>query len=498
MQLQRARGARPRLLDDEEILFVIDHHWLTGVISLVIPVGVTLIFLCLAVYTALGGGFTIEFRGPRLRFDLLSWLYLGLLAFLAAIWLLMGVADREAFRGRRWTLLSMGLVVVLVLVFRVFGGELFVPGAEDASPFRPLSLLLLLGAVGSAFFALYVLVDLVYDKLFLTNQRVIYYNSAVLIPGLIEKHVQREVMLEDIQNVLSSTETYLHHWLDYGNITVQAANAGKPVAFRGANHTKEMQRRIFGIRGELLKRQAGRDFATLINTRVYEEKPPKPPYSYPYPIIRTPFFARWVLDDNPKVDVAQGSVTWYPHWIFLALALIWPVLAFLVVAVLLGFAVAGELLGFGPAVLLGAVALLICTLWSAYMIEDYRNDRYIVTSSTIVDIDKRPFGPEGRRSAGLGTIQTVNYRTTFLSGLIGYGDVIVQTAGKGGAFTFARVPRPRDVAATLNQHIADYRKGERERSLDESLSLLRQFHLYQSRLGELKSARPPSEAPGSP
>ncbi|HMQ31561.1 MAG TPA: PH domain-containing protein [Chloroflexaceae bacterium] len=491
MLLQRARRARPTLLDDEEILFEIDHHWLTGVTTLVIPVGILLVFLGLAIYSAAGGGFTVEYRAPRLRLDLLSWLYVGLVAFIGAIWVLMGVAERGGYQGRRWGLLAMGLLVVVVLAFRVAGGELFVPGAGAVNLLRPVSLLLLLVAAVAAIVVVYLLVDLLHDKLFLTNQRVIYYNGAVLIPGLVEKQVQQEVMLEDIQNVLSRTETYLQHWLDYGNITVQAANAGRPITFRGANHAKEMQRRIFGARGGLLKRQAGRNFAQLIDSRVYEDPAAKRPYSYPYPIIRTPFFARWVLDDNPKVDVAQGMVTWYPHWIFLALALIWPLLGFAAVAALLGFAAAGGLLGAGPLVLLGLVALVICALWSAYMVEDYRNDRYIVTGSTIIDIDKRPLGPEGRRSAGLGTIQTVNYRTSFLSNMIGYGDVVVQTAGKGGAFTFARVPRPRDVAATLNQHISAYRKGERERTLDESLSLLRQFHLLQSRLGELKAAPPP-------
>lgn len=494
MALQRTRTSKLALLDGEKILFTIDHHWLAGVTTLVIPVSILLIALGLLIYSAVGGGFAITFSGPRFALDLWGWLTVGLVAFIGALWVLMGVVDRDGYQVRRWGLVALGLVVVVVLAYRAAGGEIYSYDPGQAGRLVPVTLLLLLVVLVAAFVVFYLLIDLLADKLILTDQRVVYYNGAVLVPGLIERQIQQDIMLEDIQNALSRTETYLQHWLNYSNITVQAANAGPPISFRAANDAKEMQRRIFTARGDLVKRQTGRNFAQLVNTRVYDDKVEKRPYSYNYPVIKVPFFARWFLADNPLVDRAQGTIVWYPHWIFLIRALVWPLGVFVLIVVPLLLAGAANLLASGYLFLIGLFALLGCVLWGAYMVEDYRNDRYMLTGATIVDIDKAPFGPESRRSADLGNIQTVNYRTTFLSNILGYGDVIVQTAGKGGAFTFARVPRPRAVAATINQHISVARKAARDRSLEESLNLLRQFHTYQGELGELR--RSPSEGPG--
>lgn len=485
MALQRGQPRFP-LLEGEEVLYEIDHHWLAGVTALVIPVSVLLIFSGLAIYSAVGGGFTVEYRGPQIELDMVAWLQVGLVAFIGALWVLLGVVERDGYQARRWGLVAMGFVVVVALAFRIAGGELFVPGAGAVNLLRPVSLLLLLFAVMAAIIIFYLLVDLLNDRLYLTNVRVVYFNGAIIIPRLIEKQVQQDIMLEDIQNILSRTETYLQHWFNYGTITVTAANAGQPIVFRAANEAKEMQRRIFTARTELLKRQNSRNFAQLINARVYNDKVEKTSYSYPFPVTRTPAFARWAVANNPEVDLAQGSVTWRPHWLFLASAVALPLLAFAGITAVLVAIAAADLLGSLPLIVIGLVALLGCFLWTAYQWDDWRNDRYIVTSATIVDIDKLPFGPESKRSASLGTIQTVNYRTTFLSNMLGYGDVVVKTAGTGGEFTFARVPRPRDVSATLNQHISAFRRGERDKAIDESLNLLRRFHTYQDELGELK------------
>ncbi len=492
MASSRDRSWRLTLLEGEEILYHIDRHWLSGVTTLVIPVSILLIALGLFIYTAVGGALEVQYPGPRFQIDLVGWLFMALVAFIGALWVLMGVVDSDGYHSRRWGLLAMGLVVVVILSFRVAGGELFRVDTGQFNLFKPTALVLLVVTLVASIVVFYLLVDLLADKLILTNMRVIYYNGAILIPRLIEKQVQQDIMLEDIQNIVSRTETYLQHWFNYSNITVTAANAGQPINFRAANEAKEMQRRIFTARREMLARQGARNFTQLINARVYDDKVDKTPYSYPFPVLKMPFFARRVLVDNPVVDVGQGTVTWYPHWIFLARALLWPLLVFLAILVPLVFIVAAWV-ATGWLILIGLIALIACVLWAAYEIEDYRNDQYIVTSSTIVDVEKRPFGPESRRSAGLGTIQTVNYKTTFLSNILGYGDVLVKTAGSGGAFTFKRVPRPREVAATINQHISAYRRGDRDRALDESLSLLRQFHNYQGQFGELK---PKGEAEG--
>ncbi|MEI8167706.1 MAG: PH domain-containing protein [Chloroflexales bacterium] len=495
MATEHKHHERLSLLEGEEILHTIQHHWLAGVTTLAIPVGVLLIATGLYSYNAVGGGFTFVYTGPRFAPDLIDWLDGALVAFIAALWALLGMVDHEGHHGHqgakgqqrdRWWLLTMALVVIGLIAFHASGGQLYVIDPAQAAPFHPFNLLLLLIILVTGVNILYLIIELLEETLYLTNRRVIYYNGATLIPHLIEKQVQKDLMLEDVQNVLSRTETYLQHWLNYGNITVQAANAGPPISFRAANEAKEMQQRIMSARRTMLQQQTDYSYTTLINTRVYGDNVAAPPRSYPYAVTQIPSFMRWLLHDNPRIDAAQGTIIWYPHWIVMVQMLLWPLITTGTVMVLLLIVAALNLALSGLLMLVGVLALIVCGLWIAYQIEDYRNDRYVLMTTTLVDINKRPFGPEKRRAAGLGTIQTVNYKTTFLSALLGYGDVIAQTAGQGGAFTFFNVPRPRDVAAVINQYISLYRKGERDRSLDEALVLLRQFHADQQQRGELK------------
>lgn len=487
MQAQREYRIKLRLLEGERILYTIGHHAVSGVAALILPVGILLIVLGLYLYIALGGGFTISrdvFSAGQI--DLLDWIVLSQAVMLFGVWLFLGSVERKSYRATRWSMIIMIVFLIGFLIYRVAGWRLFVPAAIGLQPFGPFAVLLLVLAAIIAAQALYVLVDLINDQLILTNMRVIYFNGAVLIPYLIEKQVQRDVMLEDIQNVASRTETYLQHWLRYGTIIVQTANQDAPLFFRAANDAREMQRRIMTERQHLLQQQTERDFDSLIATRVYEDKSQSATWSYPFRVLVIPRILRWLLNDNPLVDHKQRSLTWYPHWVFLVRDLTWPLgtlataVALMVPIALFGWADPPLLIG------IGVLLCLICFFWMVYQLEDYRNDRYMLTPTAVIDIEKKPFGPEGRRSASLGNIQTVTLKTSFISNVFGYGDIVMTTAGTGGDFTFCRIPRPREVAATINQAISVYRKGDRDRSLDEALQLLREFHEAQLRTGELR------------
>lgn len=488
MQAQRDYRIKLRLLEGEQILYTIGHHAVSGVAALIFPVGMLLIILWLYGYIAFGGGFTMARDSLAVgQLEWIDWLLLVLVGMLALTWLLLGSVERQGYRKTRWGLVGMLVTVLLVLVYRLSGGRLFAPDPFGAQPFGPPGILLLLLALGFAAQAIYIFVDLINDQFILTNRRVIYFNGAVLIPYLIEKQVQRDVMLEDIQNVASRTETYLQHWLSYGTIKVETATFGAPLIFSAAHDAREMQRRIMSERQRLLQQQTERNFDQLVATRVYKDEGERSPWSYSFRVFSFPRPLGWMLDENPRIDPAQRSLTWYPHWIFLLRALSWPLGTLVIAASLL--VLLSSVAWFNPLLLLamGGLISLICILWMVYEFEDYRNDRYMLTPTILVDIEKKPFGPEGRRSASLGNIQTVTLRTTFISNIFGYGDVVMTTAGTGGDFTFFRVPRPREVAATINQAVAVYRKGDRDRGLEDALNLLREFHEAQRRTGELKA-----------
>lgn len=340
MQARREYRIKLRLLEGEEILHAIGHHAISGVAALIIPVGLLLIALSLYGYTALGGGFTAARDSMAGQLALIDWLLLLLAGALAIFWLLLGSIERSGYRGMRWSLVVMLALVLAVVAYRASGGRLFAPDPSGPQPLSPPGLLLLLLALALAFQSLYTLVDLINDQLILTNMRVIYFNGAVLIPRLIEKQVQRDVMLEDIQNVASRTETYLQHWLGYSTIKVETATFGAPLIFRAANDAREMQRRIMTERRRLLQQQTERNFDQLVATRVYADQAERPNWSYPFRVFAIPGPLRWLLNDNPLVDPAQRSLTWYPHWIFLARDLIWPLGALVIAIALLALVAA--------------------------------------------------------------------------------------------------------------------------------------------------------------
>jgi hypothetical protein len=110
---------------------------------------------------------------------------------------------------------------------------------------------------------------------------------------------------------------------------------------------------------------------------------------------------------------------------------------------------------------------------------------YILQRDKIIDVDKKPFGPESSRVAPLSSIQDISFDQDFLQNILGYGDVTILTGGAGGKFTFKHVPDPRGVQATINDYLTDFRKRERERQQQATIALIKQYHSLQREHGEL-------------
>jgi translation initiation factor 2 beta subunit (eIF-2beta)/eIF-5 len=56
----------------------------------------------------------------------------------------------------------------------------------------------------------------------------------------------------------------------------------------------------------------------------------------------------------------------------------------------------------------------------------------------------------------------------------------METAGGKGdsKFTFHGVPQPSEVVALINNYRAEFKRGERERSLNETIALLKEYHNF--------------------
>lgn len=473
------------LAPNEEILYVTGRHWIILMARLIVPLIGISFFGGIAFYRAIGGGFLVTDTGEPTGFDLFNILLVLIEAVLLLFWIALWVrGGKDPNPGR--VLLAANLTVLALIYFRYNGGRIFYidPGRFFGQAFDPINLVFISLAIVSLFSIFLIVYDWLNDELILTNRRVVYDNDQVFIPRLIERRVQEQIFIEEIQDVVAATKTYLQHWFQYGTITIKSARIGGNIVFHGARNPKEMQRRIMAQVNENRRKRTETDLEKMVEARVYNEPPPK--VKRPLPPVKPRWdWLSWLLPANPEVNAEKETVIWRKHWVFLLRGL-FPPFAMLfvgwIIVVLLGSW--GLLPTVWMTVLIGAL-LIAFVLWSLWEVEDYRNDIYILTPTNIIDVEKKPLGPEDRRTASLGAITNVSFETTFISNLLGYGNVVVETAGGGGKFTFNHVPNPRDVVAMVNEYYVMFKRSEKERSLNDMLELLRHYHLAQQRHHEL-------------
>jgi hypothetical protein len=483
------------LSEGEEILHVTGRHWIILLNNLIVPGLGILIFAGIAFYRSIGGGFLVSDTGEPVGFDLINWGLIGVEALLLLLWTSLWVRTtgkkkpkKEDLRTRN-ILLGIGAVIALVIYFRYNGGRLLFidPVMFLDQTLDPVNIGLIVFAVLSLLFSFFATYDWLNDELILTNKRVVYDNDAVIIPRLIERRVQEQIYIEDIQDVVASTKTYSQHWLGFGVVIVKSARIGGQITFTAAANPKDMQKRIMDQVGSYRKQHTAAEFDRMIETKVYDVKPEKKVFKKDIKTSHGMRLMGWLFEENPEINEDNGTITWRAHWIFILRALIGPVL--LLFGGLLVLAIGARILQPEPILLtVLTIALLIAFVaWSAWEIEDHRNDLYILNLTNVIDIEKKPFGPEDRRQASLGAITNISFETTFVSNLLGYGNVVLETAGGGGKFTFDHVPRPRDVVQKINDYQVAFKRGEKEKNLNDTLSLLKHYHAAQQRHNELNT-----------
>ena len=102
--------------------------------------------------------------------------------------------------------------------------------------------------------------------------------------------------------------------------------------------------------------------------------------------------------------------------------------------------------------------LVFCGLifWLGYVYVDWRNDIYQITPTQIFDIEKKPLGPEVKKSADIEDILTITHMRTFLGTILNFGNVII-TVGQV-EFIFLDVYNPERV----HQEISNKQEGLRQ------------------------------------
>jgi hypothetical protein len=123
--------------------------------------------------------------------------------------------------------------------------------------------------------------------------------------------------------------------------------------------------------------------------------------------------------------------------------------------------------------LLLVLFLVSIFLWWLYQYVDWGNDRFLLTPTHVIDIDRTPFGSEKRRSAPLGSILSTESRRIGIFGQIfNYGTVYISVGSM--QLTFDEVHAPVDVQreidrrrlTRISEEINAQAESERERIID--------------------------------
>lgn len=473
--------------EGEQVLFMCRRHWILLFRKGIIPVLICIGALLMVLFRALGGAFFTYDPGLTGVIDPIG-IALAIITVVLLFFWVRG-ADLQAAKAKKkppvdlsWALrIGLGVLLVVILA-RYQGWRLFTFNIANAEPFGVIDTILVVIAILAFFYFLYVLIDWRDDTLILTNTRVVYDNEEFLI-----RHIQQQILLADIQQVLLRRDTYPSVIFGYGALTIQSFSVQR-LYFNFATNSEEMERRIKDELSRIRKQLEPNLLRRLIEEQVFESRPkPKPVQQEVYVHTsgenRTGLI-RWLFPPNPQIDNKTGQILWRPAPIYILLQILPPLSIFLVTTI------AAIILAQMNPVLLGWLGLawfvvsLICAGWIFWLREELVEDVYIINRREIIDVDKRPFGPVNRRSAPLANIQNISFDIGFFESLLGFGTVKIQTGGTG-EFTFNHVPDPRGVQSTINDYLTDFRKRADERNLQNSLDVLKEYHSLQRQQGEL-------------
>ncbi|HEU5101104.1 MAG TPA: PH domain-containing protein [Roseiflexaceae bacterium] len=490
--------------EGERIIYYTRRHWVLLLIRVALPLLIAALLLSISFFLAIGGVFFAQDAAAQGRLvDPSNVIFLIMIGATLFWW-----TNRNTKKKKSSDLFvnALALFAVLVLGFIVYfryqGGRVFSIEPSQSGG-GPLNVVLFLSGLFALGLSIYILIDWANDFLILTNTRVVYDDTQLLV-----RHVQQDILIDNIQQVNLSADSYVAYFLGYveiwrlqflnflglrkdpppdrvsavyGKLVIGSLSARRLV-FDWADNPTAMQAKINAELGQLRRRQAPELLRQIIEDQIYDNKrPPAPKPSIFVEERHGPI--PWLFHSNPEIHGDQ--VTWRPYWLFLVLAM-FPAIAVLILAtLLLSLAAQAQMISGFLAFWVWVPIALICIGRIIWVREEHENDKYILQLDRIIDVDKKPFGPESSRVAGLGNIQDIAFDQSFVESILGYGDVTILTGGAGGKFTFNHVPDPRGVQATINDYLTDFKKREKERAQQAVVDLLKQYHQLQVEHHEL-------------
>ena len=173
----------------------------------------------------------------------------------------------------------------------------------------------------------------------------------------------------------------------------------------------------------------------------------------------------------------NGVITYRKH-IFVLFKNSWWLWLFFVILLVSFFARLVQLIPIPSLSLLG-ILLTVNVLALAYTFADWANDRFQITDKLVIDLDRKPFGRETKRSALLENILSLDYsRENIIQRLFDFGTVAINVGDI--QLDFENVAQPISVQNEVFEHynaaIKDNELAESRRRRDDMVEFLAAYH----------------------
>jgi CRP-like cAMP-binding protein/uncharacterized membrane protein YdbT with pleckstrin-like domain len=443
--------------------------------------------------------------------------------------------DLPYYTRRHW-IVAVGSVMLPAVAIAMVGAGLAADVIFPGVPPLLKSIILWAGAILLAFFipwGIWRYANWRNDSFEVTNEAVRHIER---IPFPIPRENRYEVPLIMIQNVTIDV-SILGQLLGFGNLSVDTAAIQGEVDFTRTPHPARVQQLIQRAAAEARtgqEMQYRQSIREQLEDQLYPERirpavhpsamnPPEPPSKRPAPPGPQLSPIQRLL---PWIEKRLGDqVIWRKHWINMVRRVGLPFLSFIVtsyfvLAYVLFFLSESVLSAATPIALppMGLIGLsgpffffllflwILAVLWVVYQYVDYWNDVYIVTDTQVIDVQRNlaifPLWfifTESRRQASLDKVQNVNLQIpNLLASVLGYGDVIVQTAGTEGTLDFLFVSNPRHVQAEVLRHVTAHRERERQEEFDKRWGGMAEWFEAYRQLTKSKGGDGGGSQPGTP
>ena len=325
-------------------------------------------------------------------------------------------------------------------------------------------------------FALLRYIDWANDYLLVTNRYLVHHEfDLIKFTGKTTK-----LPIDQIQTIKIEKPNFWENLAGMGTVRVSTSSQEESLVFNRVDKPDAVQKVIESVKREDTVFDTERTRTAMRQSiEQYFNVPQQYQSTEPSKPIR-------VVKQRGRAEVGDTR-TYHRHLIVLLRKIWWNLIVFFLVIMLVAGLYFFRLNHWSLSVI-ALIGSLINGGIIYYRYIDWDNDLFQVNSTSIIDIDRKPFGLEEKsKKADIMNVQDVSIvYPNFLATFLHYGDVVIKTAGVDSQLIFNDIMHPEQVQAYIFARRSDLIKSRRVQDAvgrrKEFLLMLDEYHILQEQL----------------